>query len=87
MLGMLKIERYALPNVLAGEDLAPELVCRMTARRRTSAGPWLRWLNHPRAVTALQPKYLEFHRVLRQDASASAANAVAELIQVPVGAT
>jgi lipid-A-disaccharide synthase len=87
MLGMLKIERYALPNVLAGEDLAPELMQDDCTPENLSRAV-LHWFKHPEAVAALQPKYLELHQSLRQDASASAAEAIAELIQprVPAGA-
>ncbi len=88
MLGMLKIERYALPNVLAGEDLAPELMQDECTPENLSQAV-LHWFKNPEAVAALQPKYLELHQSLRQDASASAAEAIAELIQphALVGAT
>ena len=48
----------------------------------------LRWFREPEAVAALQPIYRRLHGQLRQDASASAAAAVAELVfPSPVGAT
>ena len=40
----------------------------------------LEWLAHPERIAALQPKYLQLHEALRQDASARAADAVAELL-------
>jgi lipid-A-disaccharide synthase len=79
MLGMLKIERYALPNVLAGEDLAPELMQDDCTPEKLSRAV-LHWFKHPEAVAALEPKYLELHHSLRQDASARAADAVADLL-------
>jgi len=79
LLGMLKIERYALPNVLAGEDLAPELMQDDCTPENLSRAV-LHWFTHPEAVAALQPKYLELHHALRQDASARAADAVAGLV-------
>jgi lipid-A-disaccharide synthase len=82
MLGMLKIERYALPNVLAGEDLAPELMQDDCTPDKLSRAV-LHWFEHPEAAAALQPKYLELHQALRQDASARAADAVADLISTP----
>src|SRR5688500_13172367 len=86
MLGMLKIERYALPNVLAGEDVAPELMQDDCTPENLSQAV-LHWFKHPEAVAALQPKYLELHRALRQDASARAADAVADLVPSPHAAS
>ncbi len=77
-LGLLKVDRYALPNVLAGEDLAPELMQDDCTPDRLAAAV-LHWFNSPGAVAALQPRYLELHRQLRRDASASAAAAIAGL--------
>ena len=79
--GMLKVERYALPNVLAGEDLAPELMQDDCTPDKLAAAV-LEWLTHPQTIAALQPKYLQLHHALRQDASARAADAVAELLGV-----
>ena len=77
-LGLLKVDRYALPNVLAGEDLAPELMQDDCTPARL-ADAVLTWFQSPAAVAALQPKYLALHEQLRQGASASAAAAVASL--------
>ena len=78
-LGMLKVERYALPNVLAGEDLAPELMQDDCTPDRLGQAV-LQWFRHPDAVAALQPTYLRLHEALRQDASSSAADAVSEVV-------
>lgn len=77
-LGLLKVERYALPNVLAGEDLAPELM-QDDCTPEALAAAIQHWFAHPDAVAALQPRYLELHEQLRQDASARAAEAIATL--------
>ncbi len=77
-LGLIKVNRYALPNVLAGEDLAPELIQDDCTPDRLAAAV-LHWFDSPAAVAALQPKYLALHEQLRRDASASAAAAVASL--------
>ena len=77
--GLLKVERYALPNVLANEDLAPELMQDDCTPEKLAAAV-LEWLTHPETIAALQPKYLQLHHALRQDASARAADAVAELL-------
>ncbi|MBA3929685.1 MAG: lipid-A-disaccharide synthase [Xanthomonas sp.] len=85
-LGLLKVERYALPNVLAGEDIAPELMQDDCTPEKLSAAV-LGWFHEPEAVAALQPTYQRLHQQLRQDASASAAEAVKALIGPSVGAT
>jgi lipid-A-disaccharide synthase len=79
-LGMLKTERYALPNVLAGEDVAPELMQDDCTPEKLATAT-LHWLRTPQAVAALQPRYRELHELLRRDASANAATAIAELVQ------
>jgi lipid-A-disaccharide synthase len=77
-LGLLKVDRYALPNVLAGKDLAPELIQDECTPDRLAAAV-LHWLRSPGAVAALEPEYLALHERLRCDASARAAEAVATL--------
>jgi lipid-A-disaccharide synthase len=77
--GLLRIERYALPNVLAGEDLAPELMQDQCTPDRLAAAV-LRWFREPAAVAALMPRYLALHEALRRDASRSAADAIADLL-------
>nr|WP_170064235.1 lipid-A-disaccharide synthase [Xanthomonas albilineans] len=84
-LGLLKVDRYALPNILAGHDLAPELM-QDACTPDALAAALLHWLRHPQAVAALQPEYERLHRLLRQDASARAADAVTELLQGPTKA-
>lgn len=78
-LGLLKVDRYALPNVLAGRDLAPELMQDECTPDKL-ADALLDWFRNPTAVDAVQPEYLRLHQQLRQDASARAADAVAELL-------
>ncbi len=85
-LGLLKVERYALPNVLAGEDIAPELM-QDDCTPEKLADAVLHWFFDAAAVAALQPVYQRLHEQLRQDASARAADAVRDLIASPVGAT
>ena len=79
-LRLLKVKRFALPNILAGEDLAPELMQEDCTPDRLAAAV-LAWFAHPEAVAALQGRYLELHALLRQDASARAADAVDELLR------
>ncbi len=77
-LGMLKVDRYALPNVLAGADLAPELMQRDCTPDRLAEAV-LGWFRNPASVASLQARYREIHLELRRDASARAAEAVAEV--------
>ncbi|MGH8026890.1 MAG: lipid-A-disaccharide synthase, partial [Pseudoxanthomonas sp.] len=77
--GMLKVERYALPNVLAGSDLAPELMQDECTPQNLAAAV-LNQFQHPEVVGALQPRYRELHETLRQDASARAADAIVGLL-------
>ena len=78
-MGMLKVDRYALPNVLAGDALVPELM-QDDCTPEKLAGAVLRWLRDPAAVAALQPRFRELHVQLRRDASARAADAIAGLV-------
>ena len=79
-LGLLKVKRFALPNVLADKDLAPELI-QEDCTPEALAAAVQRWLDHPQRVQALQADYIALHHQLQRDASASAAAAVLELVQ------
>ena len=80
--GMLKSAHVSLPNILAGEALVPELLQEQcTAHNLHEA--LLHWFRDPAAVAALQPRYLSIHEALRGDASATAADAIADLLQWP----
>jgi lipid-A-disaccharide synthase len=78
-MGMLKVDRYALPNVLAGADLAPELMQDDCTPDRLAEAV-LGWFRNPASVASLQARYRELHLELRRDASARAADAVAGLV-------
>jgi lipid-A-disaccharide synthase len=83
--GLLKVEHVSLPNVLAGEALVPELLqdaCTPDGLADALA-PFLR---SPDAGAMLQPRFREMHLALRRDASARAADAIAELLGEPAGA-
>lgn len=81
-LGLLKVDRYALPNVLAGETIAPELM-QDDCTPGALADAVLAWFSDPDAVEALEPRYRDLHLLLRRDASAQAAQAVSELLDAP----
>ena len=80
LFGLLKSAHVSLPNVLAGKTLVPELLqdqCTADNLHRAL----LHWFTDADAVAALQPRFLALHESLRCDASARAAEAVAEVLQ------
>ena len=77
--GMLRTDRFSLPNVLAGEKLVPELMQEDCTPERLSAAV-LAWLRDPAAVAALEPRFRDIHMTLRRDASARAADVVEALV-------
>lgn len=80
LFGLLKSDFVSLPNVLAGEALIPELLQDSCTASNLHAA-LLHWFRNPDAVAALQPRFLSIHESLRRDASARAADAIAELLQ------
>ncbi|MBB5208477.1 lipid-A-disaccharide synthase [Chiayiivirga flava] len=78
-LGMMKTDRYSLPNALAGETVVPELM-QHDCTPDNIAREVLAWFEHPERIAALQPRFDTIHRALRQDASARAADAIAEFV-------
>ncbi len=82
-LGLLKSRYVSLPNVLADAPLIPELLQHDCIPEKLAAA-CLRWFGQPQTVDALLPRFEDIHRQLRRDASARAAEAVAELIAAPV---
>ena len=77
--GLLKSAHVSLPNILAGRELVPELLQDACTPERL-AEALQRWLDDPAAMAALVPEFEHIHRQLRQDASARAADAVAEVL-------
>lgn len=81
-LGMMKVNRYSLPNVLANEPIVPELM-QHDCTPENLAEAVMHWFRLPDARATLLPRYLAIHERLRQNASSSAADAVAELMLRP----
>lgn len=80
-LGLIKIERFSLPNVLSGEDLVPELIqdrCTPEAISRE-----LQNLLDGNGNSALIGHFERQHRDLRRNAGDAAAAAVLELLAKP----
>ena len=78
--GMLKVARYALPNILASSDVAPELMQDECTAQNLAAAV-INQFQHPETTGALQPRYRELHETLRQNASARAADAIADMLR------
>lgn len=79
-LGLLKVDNYALPNVLAGARVVPELMQEDCTPQALSDAV-LHWLRDPAAAAVLVPRFRALHEQLRCDASARAADAVGELLE------
>ncbi|KFN46582.1 lipid-A-disaccharide synthase [Arenimonas metalli] len=82
LLGMMRVNRYSLPNVLANEPIVPELM-QQDCTPENLAEAVMHWFRSPDARTALLPRYQHIHLKLRRDASSAAADAVAELLASP----
>jgi lipid-A-disaccharide synthase len=78
MLGLIKIERFSLPNVLSGEDLVPELI-QEACTPKAIAGA-IKPLLEADDNTALIARFEDLHRELRRSAGDAAAAAVLELL-------
>jgi lipid-A-disaccharide synthase len=78
-LGLMHVNRYSLPNVLANEPIVPELM-QGDCTPEDLAAAVLRWLRDPEACATIEPRFLAIHQKLRRDASARAADAIGELL-------
>ena len=76
---LVKVDVYSLPNLLAGEKLVPEIIQHDVTAERLSASV-LDYFDNPQHAVALQQRFTEIHKTLQQNASASAAQAILELI-------
>ena len=78
-LRLFKTRFFALPNILAGEALVPELIQHDATSDRL-AEETNRWLENSNCRAALSERFLELHDSLRCDASERAADAVCGLL-------
>lgn len=76
---MLRVPYVSLPNLLAGEELVPELI-QGDATAEGIATQVLAYFDQPDEVATLKERFLQLHETLRCSASAAAANAVVNLI-------
>lgn len=82
--GLMKTDRYSLPNALAGEHVVPELM-QHDCTAHNIAREVRRWFDEPQRIHNLLPRFEAIHDELRQDASVQAARAVDELLQPGAG--
>jgi len=78
-LGLMKTRRFALPNVLAGEDLVPELLQEAATPERI-AGEVSALLGDAARRAHVVARFAELHETLRQDADRRAAEVVLRLV-------
>lgn len=78
-LGMMKVNRYSLPNVLANEPIVTELMQHDCTPEKLSDA-LLPLFGTSEEIASLVPRYLAIHHRLRGGGSESAAAAVAELL-------
>jgi len=76
--GLLKIDRYAMPNLLAGRDVVPEIMQDAVTPEALGRAV-LHELDTPGRESELVTVFDSIHRELKRDASAQAAAAVLEL--------
>ena len=78
-LGLMRIDRYSLPNVLAGEALVPELI--QHAATPDAIAEATAVALDPATEARLLPRYTTIHEALRRGADRSAAEAIATLVE------
>jgi len=76
---LLKIPHIALPNILAGRELVPEIVQDKISPRSLGEA-LLNYFEKPEITAQLQQEYLKIHKTLKCNASERAAEAVLQLI-------
>lgn len=79
-LKLVKTRHFALPNILAGETLVPELL-QAEVTGENIAGAVHGWLANPQRVADLKQRFSALHDALRIGAAASAARALIEHIE------
>ncbi len=79
-LRLVRVKFFSLPNILAGEALVPELL-QDDANGPRMAEEVLKWLDDTNRRQALQIRFSELREQLRCNASARAAEAVAQLVR------
>lgn len=78
---MIKVPFIGLPNLLAQCKIVPELI-QANATAKTLAAEILTLINSPEQQQQQIAKFIELHNILRQDASLTAATAIANMLGV-----
>jgi lipid-A-disaccharide synthase len=81
---MLKIEYVAMANLLAGEEIAPELI-QHDATPEALANAMIGILESPQRIAYIQETCARLHKTLKQNSGARAAQAVLELVDPKYG--
>jgi hypothetical protein len=81
-LRLLQPQLFALPNILAGERLVPELIQDEANGQRLAEEAML-WLENPQLASTLRERFRDLHRQLRCDASGRATGSVRRTDAVP----
>ncbi|MHB8533860.1 MAG: lipid-A-disaccharide synthase [Sulfuricaulis sp.] len=76
----LHVDLYALPNILAGRRLVPELMQHQAVAEKLGAAVEY-YLSHPEKMKSVQASLAEIHRSLRRNADVRAAEAVIRLLK------
>jgi len=80
-MGMLKIEKVSLPNLLCADAVVPELLQKAVTPENLGP-PMLELLTNPQARDRQLEQFGAVQRELRRNAAESAADAIASLIRV-----
>jgi lipid-A-disaccharide synthase len=83
-LKLVKIQYFALPNILVSEELVPELMQHEVNGQNIADGVF-RWLDRPELRESLSQRFKLLHQALRIDAASTAADVVLKHISSPGG--
>jgi lipid-A-disaccharide synthase len=76
---MLTVDHVSLPNLLAGEEVVPELI-QDAATPEAVSKAIAHWLENPSLVAQLQQRFTELHYQLKVNASETAADVIEQLL-------
>lgn len=76
---LVKTPFAGLPNLLANEQLVPELI-QDAATPEAISNHILHYLNHPEEVAALEARFAQIHKELRADSASCLSEAISELL-------
>jgi lipid-A-disaccharide synthase len=79
---LLYVDRYAIPNLLAGDRLVPEFI-QDDVRPEAMGARLLEYIEQPALADAANARFAQLHAELRQGADERAAEAVLQLIGSP----